>query len=77
MAATMPSMLPATAAVRHDGRRFDSKTKSTVQPYVGLGLEYQLPRDVKLQGGVDWTRYRVDGRSGSATQLGLGASVAF
>jgi len=67
----------ATAAIDHDGRRFNSKTKSSVQPYAGLGLEYALPGDVRLQGGVDWTRYRVDGRSGSATQLGLGASVVF
>lgn len=67
----------ATSAIERDGRRFDAKTKSSVQPYAGLGLEYALPGDVRLQGGVDWTRYRVDGRSGSATQLGLGASVAF
>ena len=67
----------ATAALEQGGRRFDSKTKSSVQPYVGLGLEYALPSNVLLQGGVDWTRYRVDGRSGSATQLGLGASMAF
>lgn len=67
----------ATASVEKNGRRFNSKSKSSVQPYVGLGLEYALPSDVRLQGGVDWTRYRVDGRSGSATQVGLGASVAF
>lgn len=67
----------ATAAIERNGRRFDSKTQSSVQPYAGLGLEYALPGDVRLQGGVDWTRYRVAGRSGSATQLGLGASVAF
>lgn len=67
----------ATAAVEQAGRKFNSKTKSSVQPYVGLGLEYALPSNVLLQGGVDWTRYRVDGRSGSATQLGLGASMLF
>ena len=67
----------ATAVSERNGARVDSQTKSSVQPYIGFGIEYALPYDVQLQGGVDWTRYRVDGRSGSAMQVGLGAAVSF
>lgn len=67
----------ATAGVERAGRRFNSTTQSSVQPYAGLGLEYNAYGSVLLQGAVDWTRYRVEGYSGSAMQVGLGASVAF
>jgi len=67
----------ATAVLERSGKRFDSVTKTSFQPYVGLGVEYALPFNVQLHGGVDWTRYRVDGQSGSATQVGLGAAVSF
>jgi hypothetical protein len=67
----------ATTSTERDDKRIDSSTKSSVQPYIGLGVEFALPFDVLLHGGVDWTRYRVDGRSGSATQLGVGAAISF
>lgn len=67
----------ATLSTERNGSRIDSSTKSSVQPYIGLGVEFALPFNVLLHGGVDWTRYRVDGRSGSATQLGVGAAVSF
>ena len=67
----------ATVSTRLDGAGNGSKSGNAIRPYLGLGVEYGLPMDIQLVGSVDWTRYNVDGRSGSATQIGLGASVGF
>lgn len=60
-----------------DGLRNGSSSDNAIRPYAGIGLEYSILPQVRLQSGFDWTRYNVDGRSGSATQLGLGAAVSF
>lgn len=67
----------ATVATTVDGRGDGSKSQNAIRPYVGAGVEYLLPDDIRFIWNLDWTRYSVDGRSGSATQLGLGAAVSF
>ena len=54
-----------------------SVSNNAIRPYLGLAMEIEVLPNVQVQGGFDWTRYSVDGRSGSATQLGLGAAVSF
>lgn len=67
----------STVKFTQDGAGMGSKSQNSIRPYAGVGVEVTVPGDIRVMGTVDWTRYAVDGRSGSATQLGLGASVSF
>ncbi|MBP8140615.1 MAG: outer membrane beta-barrel protein [Acidovorax sp.] len=60
-----------------EGRSTGSRTSNEIRPYLGLGLEYNIPDLIKLVGTYDWTQYSVDGQKGSATLLGLGVEKAF
>lgn len=60
-----------------DGLSNGSTSGNAIRPYVGVGAEFLLPLDIRLLSSLDWTRYSVKGYSGSATQLGLGASMSF
>lgn len=67
----------ATTESRVDGGSMRSVTDNTVSPYLGLGFEYLLTPRVRLVGGVDAVRYRVDGQSGVISQFGFGAEAQF
>lgn len=67
----------ATMSTTLDGTSNGSKSGNAIRPYLGLGVEYALPNDIQLVSSIDWTRYSVGTLSGSATQIGFGASVGF
>ncbi|MFN3913753.1 MAG: outer membrane beta-barrel protein [Aquabacterium sp.] len=67
----------STVKFTRDNQGIGAKSQNSIRPYAGLGVEVGLPAGIRVMGTADWTRYAVDGRSGSATQLGLGASVSF
>lgn len=67
----------STVKWTREGFSTGSRTSSQLRPYLGLGLEYNIPDVIKLVGSYDWTQFSVDGQKGSATLLGLGLEKAF
>ena len=64
--------------VNLDGVSQGGETKSSLQPYLGISAAYEAAPGVSVNAGLDWTRVRVESLgTGSAVQLGLGASLAF
>jgi hypothetical protein len=66
-----------TSAYRSNGVTEGSKAESHFAPYVGVALEYALMSELRLVGGVDLTRYRADGRSGSLSAVRFGVNYAY
>lgn len=54
-----------------------SRTYSSTKPYVGLGIEYALNKQVSLTAGADFTRVEVDGESSAVRLLGVGLRYDF
>jgi hypothetical protein len=54
-----------------------SWSKSEMNFYGGLGLEYSLNKQFKLVGSADFTSYDTGNESGSARLLSIGAQMAF
>lgn len=65
------------------GQDLDSLSATTrrFSPYFGVALEYAVSPAVKLIGGVDAYRWRIEGNgvdgTGSVAQFGLGAQASF
>lgn len=60
-----------------NGQSRGSETASKLKPYLGLGVEYDIPDLIKLIGTFDITRFDVAGHKGNASMFGLGAEKAF
>lgn len=60
-----------------DGMTNTSETTTKLKPYVGLGVEYDIPSIVKLIGTFDLTKIDAGGFSGNARMIGLGAERSF
>jgi OmpA-OmpF porin, OOP family len=54
-----------------------SESESKIKLYTGLGLEYDIAKDVKLIGAFDLSNVEVDGDSGTAMLFGAGVQAAF
>jgi len=54
-----------------------SSSKSEMNFYGGLGLEYTLNKQFKLVGSADFTSYDTGHDSGSARLLSIGAQYGF
>ncbi len=67
----------STVKWTREGLSTGSRTSNHIRPYLGLGLEYNIPDVIKLVGSYDWTQFSVDGQKGAATLLGLGLEKAF
>lgn len=60
-----------------DGLSSGSRSESHLRPYVGLGVEFDIPQWVKVVGTFDATQFEVNGKKGSAQLMGLGLEKAF
>jgi hypothetical protein len=71
----------STLRTEVDGRTFASETKNKIQPYLGLGFEYDIPSILKVTGSFDMTKIDVDGTSASirssVRMIGLGVEKSF
>ena len=56
---------------------FDSASKTTVQPLLGLGLAYAVTPSVRLSLDYDVTRFKVHTTRGQLQMLGLAAQYSF
>ena len=54
-----------------------NSSDSNLEPHLGLGLEYQLNRQLKLTGGFDFTNYDTGAESGSVHLFSLGLQAGF
>lgn len=54
-----------------------SKTTSKFQPYFGLGVEVRVIDKLSVVGGIDFTKFEVDGRKGDLRLVSLGAQYEF
>lgn len=54
-----------------------SESQTKLKPYVGLGASYAVARNLKVFGAADWVPFSVEGVSGTARALSLGAEMAF
>lgn len=54
-----------------------SISENHLAPYIGLGLEYAIVPEVRIQTTLDSTLMRTEGASGAAHLFGLGAAVEF
>lgn len=68
-----------SSTVRHDldGMTNTSETTTKLKPYVGFGVEYDIPSVVKVVGTFDLTKVNAGGFSGNARMIGLGAEKSF
>ena len=55
----------------------NAKSKSSMQLYGGLGLEYAINKQFKLTGSADFTSYDTGNQSGSARLISIGAQYGF
>lgn len=54
-----------------------SESYSSTKPYIGLGVEYALNKQLRLTAGADFTRIKLDGESGSIRLLSVGTQYDF
>lgn len=54
-----------------------SESQTKLKPYLAAGASYTVMPGVKVVGSADWFSYSVEGVSGTARALSLGAEVAF
>jgi OOP family OmpA-OmpF porin len=54
-----------------------SESKSKLEPYFGLGLEYAINKQFKITGSADFTSYDTGNDTGSARLLSIGAQYSF
>ncbi len=52
-------------------------SSSDAKLYAGIGLDYALTKDIKLNAAIDLTQAEVNGDSGSIYLFGIGAQVGF
>lgn len=52
---------------RADGRILASDMRTSLQPYLGLGVQYKLQTNVSLDIGVDMTRVKLSNSAGGST----------
>lgn len=55
----------------------ESENFSSTKPYIGLGAEYALTKQVRLTAGADFTRIKLDDESSSVRLLSIGAQYDF
>jgi OOP family OmpA-OmpF porin len=55
----------------------NAKSKSGIELYGGLGLEYSINKQFKLTGSADFTSYDTGNQSGSARLISVGAQFDF
>jgi len=60
-----------------DGRSYTSETATKLKPYIGFGLEYDIPAIAKIIGTFDMTKYDAAGLTGNLRMIGLGAERSF
>lgn len=54
-----------------------SESQTKLKPYVAVGASYSVTPGVKVFGSADWVPFSVEGVSGTARALSLGAEMAF
>jgi len=54
-----------------------SESESKIKLYTGLGLEYDIAKDIKLIGAFDLSNVEVGGDSGTAMLFGAGVQASF
>ncbi len=54
-----------------------AKSKSGIELYAGLGLEYAINKQFKLVGSADFSSYDTGNQSGSVHLIGIGAQYGF
>lgn len=54
-----------------------SESQTKLKPYIALGASYAVARNLKFFGSADWVPFSVEGVSGTARALSLGAEMAF
>jgi len=52
---------------RADGVVIATEARTSLQPYIGLGLQYALKRNVSLDVGLDMTRAKLNNGTGAST----------
>lgn len=56
---------------------FDSESDNSVKPYVGLGIEFSLNKNLRLTAETDFTRAELDDDTYAVRMLGVGLQYAF
>lgn len=59
------------------GEYSGSVSERHTTPYVGVGVQYAVTKNVTLNGGLDFTRVKVDGGSYNGRLLSVGAGYQF
>lgn len=54
-----------------------SVTETHFRPYLGLGFEYSVMRDLRVVGSYDLTKFQVDGRKSTTSLFGIGAEMSY
>ncbi len=54
-----------------------SASETNAAPYLGLGLEYAFTKNLKGTVSADFSRFEVDGETGSVRMVGIGAQYDF
>jgi len=67
----------STRRTSQEGVSMGGETAPKFKPYIGLGLEYNVPQVIRLVGSFDRTKYDVGGVKANATLIGLGAEKDF
>lgn len=52
-------------------------TDSSVKPYLGIGLEFSLNKNLRLTADADFTSAELEGDTGALRMLGLGVQYAY
>jgi OOP family OmpA-OmpF porin len=54
-----------------------SDSENSTNPYVGVGVSYEIQKGLKLDAGLDFSRFKYSGESANVRLLSVGVNYAF